>query len=162
MGAQSVFLQYVADNYKEIEKKIRERLDKLGLGFDHDVFYDTLLKCDDILSKKENISENDMMGYLWSAMKINMYREMRYARNCMTDEITEEVYEICDEKDETDEKFKEVSDLIVEKFGKELYSLFLEHACGKTYEELIEKSGDKKLKYKFRCIREYVRRHFLV
>lgn len=158
MNEKNTLLEKVAENFKTIRDGFRKRISKCGLKFDEDVFSDTLIKCDERLADREYIGDKEMMAYFWTAFKTNTLRELKYARNNVTDEIPDIPDEGSD-YDDVDEMFVSVSRLIRDKFGDEMYRLFTLHANGKSYEELEAESGHDDLRYRFRRIREYVRKN---
>lgn len=149
------FMEYISDDFQKIKSSFEVGITRSGLAFDEDIFSDTIIKCNNKLDK-ENLTKNQMIYYFWMAFKNNTLRELGYLRNNTTDEIPEDI--IDDEPYEKEnDKFEKVSQLIIDKFGEELYQLFSLHANGTTYEDLYKITKQENLKYIFRRIREYVR-----
>lgn len=149
----NLFLNRIASKFQSIHEKFQLNMIKLGLVFDEDIFVDTLLKCNDKLVK-EGLCDKDIISYFWIAFKNNTLREFKYLRNQTTDEIPETLF---DDSDGSTDLFDEVTKLIIDKFGVEMYQLFVLHANGTSYDELYKITKMDKLKYKFRRIREYVK-----
>lgn len=151
------FMFYISKNFQEIKENFKRQITALGFLFDEDVFSDTIIKCNDKINKNfPNIMDEEMINYFWQAFKINTMRELKYLRNKTTDEFPL-LYE---EEEVTNDKFDAVSDLIIKQFGKNIYKLFLLHANGTPYSELVKMTNINNLKYQFRCVREYVREHY--
>lgn len=150
------FLEYIGNNFDKVKNKFEEYITNMGHTFDEDVFSETLLKCDTKMKDKE-ITGSEMQSYFFMAFKNNTLREKKYARNNTTDKIPENLLE---EEPYDEEVINDITRLIIENFGTELYGLFLLHANGKKYKELEEMTTLKNLKYKFRKIREFVRKNY--
>lgn len=148
------FLVYIANNFNDVKHKFEVGIERVGLAFDEDIFSDTLIKCNEKL-KETNINNNEMIYYFWMAFKNNTLREVGYLRNHTTDEIPED---IIDEEYNEKNTFEQVTKLIINEFGEEIYQLFSLHANGMTYEELYKITNLENLKYTFRRVREYVRK----
>lgn len=144
----SNFLDNVALNYEKIISLFKSRSASTGLSFDYDILADTILKCNDTVP---NIS--DCTAYLWTAYKHNMIQHAQHTNEVNIDDTNVDVMD-----DDECVDFNDVEQLIVDKFGDELYQLFVKHCNGETYGKLSKE--DKKLKYKFRRIREFVRLNY--
>lgn len=154
----NVFLTVIAKHLDEITKKFTAQIKKIGLTFDNDVFYDTMLKCNSKYKKNES-TDDEMINYFWGAFKMNTMREINYSRNkkrenisALTDDIEDEVY--------YEDDYEKISKMIIEKFGLDLYKLFSLHANGMKYKDLVKTIDKKELHYKFKQIREYVRENY--
>lgn len=150
------FLAFLSNNFPKIKDKFKKEITKSGLKFDEDVFSDTMIKCSEKLENSECI-DGKMIAYFWMAFKHNTLRELKYMRNKTTNKIPsdliEESYDVYDE-------FNSISKMIIDEFGGDMYQLFALHANGTPYNELIKLSNDPKLKYKFRVIRDYIRKNY--
>lgn len=149
------FMETIAPHFDDIKKKFKKNIEKMNLEFNEDIFSQTIENCN---KKLHNVSEDDAVKYLWKAFRNNTLRELQYLKNKNTinkilDDVIQTDYEV-------NEDFNEISKLIINKFGDELYQLFALHANGKPYRELEKMSIIRNLKYKFRRIREYVKKHY--
>lgn len=153
-------MEYIAPRFNKIKNAFCDRIHNIGLHFDDDVFSQTIIQCNDKLSENNDNTKitDDMLWYFWKAFKNNTLREFKYARNKITDEdIPEDIIE--EEYDNSiDITFNEISNMIINKFGEELYQLFVLHANGTHYDELEKITNIQQIKYKFRKIREYIRK----
>lgn len=157
MKSNNIFMETISPYFDELETICRERANKMNLMFDEDVFLNTIEQCNKKITEK--LSKEDTIKYFWTAFKNNTYRELLYARNKYTDELNEDMDIIEDDYD-AHEDFNNVSKMIINKFGDKLYQLFALHANGKPYKELQKLTTISNLKYKFRCIRDYIRKNY--
>lgn len=58
--------------------------------------------------------------------------------------------------------FDEICDMIRRNFGEEVFHLFWQHANGASYEEIEKSTSITNIKYRFRRIREYIRKYYCV
>lgn len=150
------FMNFVSRNFTRIKNDFKSKIKRMGLSFNEDIFSDTILKCNDRI-KQLKPDRMDMIAYLWTAFKMNTLRELSYARNNTIDEIPEISTE---DFDTTNDMFNDVSELIINKFGEEIYELFLLHSNGVKYDDLERMTTLRHLKYLFRRVREYVRLNY--
>lgn len=151
------FMFFLSKNFQEIKENFKRQITALGFVFDDDVFSETIIKCNEKIDEKyQNLNDDEMINYFWQAFRINTMRELKYLRNNTTD-----TFPVLYENEETSyEKFENVSEMIISRFGEDLYNLFMLHANGMSYKELGKISDIKNLKYQFRCVREYVRENY--
>lgn len=152
------FLSCIGERFYEIKHSFKTKISRLGLAFDEDIFSDTLVKCNDALSKR-SLGSNKMIFYFWSAFKNNTLRDLNYSRNKLRGEFPEDVIDEIDFETVT-EDFEKISRMVILEFGDEMYEYFVLHANGMPYEKLYQLSKIDNLKYRFRRIREYVRENF--
>lgn len=153
-----MFLNFIGANFRKLSNVFKKRMEKNNLPFDEDLFSDTILKCNEKL-KDKNLSDDEIMGYFWMAFKTNTIREFKYLRNNTINKIPD-VSDDDNEDDYVTEKFNRVTKLIIDKFGEELYRLFMLHVNGLSYDKLMRETKIHNLKYQFRKIREYVRNNY--
>lgn len=156
MEDDNYFMKYISSNFIKIKNDFKLKIKRVGLSFNEDIFSDTILKCNERLSKTKP-EKIEMIAYFWTAFKMNTLRELSYVRNNTIDTIPEISSE---EFDTTNEKFNAVSELIINKFGDEIYELFVLHSNGIKYEDLEKMTNIKHIKYLFRKVREYVRENY--
>lgn len=150
------FMESISEQFNNIKEDFKCKISRIGLSFNDDIFSDTIIKCNNNL-KNKNCGQKEMISYFWQAFKNNTLRELYYSRNKLKEELNANIKE----HEETDViDFDAVSNLIIKNFGCELYQLFALHANGTTYEELSKISDINNLKYRFRCIRKFVRDHY--
>lgn len=163
--SNNVFLNFVGKHFNELKGKFTTQIRKIGFDFNHDVFYDTMLKCNDKITDTNTLDE-EMENYFWIAFKNNTMREFNYSRNKLTEgeeAITDEVLGTTEDDVYTDfsySDYENVSKMIIKEFGVDLYKLFALHANGTEYKDLVKESEVNDLKYKFRKIRDYVRKNY--
>lgn len=87
-------------------------------------------------------------------------RELYYSKNKLKSELTIDIKDEINDINQID--FDKVSQLIIDEFGCELYQLFALHANGTSYEELSKLTDIDNIKYKFRCIRKFVRENYKI
>lgn len=148
----------IAPYFNEIKEKFQNNIKRLNLEFNEDIFMESIEKCNKTIDR--DVTSEEAINYLWKAFRNNTLRELKYYRaNYIIYDIPEDIE---DTKRIIDGDFQNISDLIINKFGDKLYHLFALHANGKTYKELAKYTTIKNLKYKFRCIREYVRENYYI
>lgn len=164
--SDNIFINFIGKHFNDIKGKFQTQIRKLGFEFDHDVFYDTMLKCNTKFFD-ETALEEEMENYFWTAFKNNTMRELRYARNKNNegeDTINEESLGTTEDDNENDdniiEDYVKVSNMIIDEFGMDLYKLFSLHANGTQYKDLVPKDKINDIKYQFRKIRDYVRNNY--
>lgn len=157
MDSSSNFMESISNQFNSIKEDFKCKITRIGLSFNEDIFSDTIIKCN-IKLKDKNCNQKDMISYFWQAFKNNTLRELYYSRNKLTDELTidikDEIYNL------NNIDFDKVSQMIIDKFGCELYQLFVLHANGTSYEQLDKMTHIYNLKYRFRCIRKYIRENY--
>lgn len=151
------FMESISNHFNSIKEDFRCKITRIGLSFNEDIFSDTIIKCNNNL-KDRKCNQNDMISYFWQAFKNNTLRELYYSRNKLTDELSIDIKDDIQENNLID--FDRVSKMIIDEFGCDLYQLFVLHANGTSYEELDKLTDIHNLKYKFRCIRKYVRENY--
>lgn len=150
-------MNIIAPCFKEIKEHFKTNINKNHLDFDEDIFVQTIESCNKSIPNEMHTDE--AIHYLWKAFKNNTLREKTYARNkYKTKNIPPNIIDTSIEFNEDD--YNNIKQLIIDKFGDELFQLFLAHANGKTYTELEKLTTIPNLQYKFRCIRNYVRKHY--
>lgn len=159
----NTFINVIGKHFNEIKTKFMKQIQSLGFTFDNDVFSDTMIKCNDKYTKK-NATDEEMINYFWGAFKMNTLREFNYSRNKYREDISA-VTENDDIEDVTDniyyeDDYEKVSNMIIDEFGLDLYKLFCLHANGMKYKDLVKTIDPRELHYKFKQIREYVRKNY--
>lgn len=79
-----LFLQYVADNYKYLEKKNKAWAYNTHREFNEDIFSQTILNIYELLTKNGKAKDNSDYGFeclFFRAFSTNTDRESQYARN---------------------------------------------------------------------------------
>ena len=164
------FLNYINDNYRQVQKKLKILSGQRKIAFDEDAFHTSIIKCYEKIRKKGKMQDNSPYGiesYLIITYFNYLIDEKRSAKNSkrdhnVDDDTIGEVYESYCEKHLTSQKQKLVSDLykdfstlyiikIVElNFDAEhLYLFRLKYLMpNMTYKMLQEKTGSKKVRQK--------------
>ena len=153
-----LFFSCVSEKFYEIKNRFKTKILHLGFIFDEDIFSDTLLKCNDTLSKR-SLDRSKMIFYFWTAFKNNTLRDLKYSRNKLRSDFPEDIVDEIDFETIT-EDFEKISKMIILEFGEELFEYFVLHTNGMSYEKLYKLSNIDNLKDKFRRIRDYVRKNF--
>ena len=156
--AAGLFFCCVSEKFYEIKNRFKTKILHLVFIFDEDIFSDTLLKCNDTLSKR-SLDRSKMIFYFWTAFKNNTLRDLKYSRNKLRSDFPEDIVDEIDFETIT-EDFEKISKMIILEFGEELFEYFVLHTNGMSYEKLYKLSNIDNLKYKFRRIRDYVRKNF--
>lgn len=149
------FLFFISKRFFEIRNNFKIKILHLGFCFDEDIFSETLLKCNEALSKY-SLNNDNMLFYFWRAFKNNTLRDLTYSRNKLRSEFPIDVIEKV-EVNIIDEYFEKISRQIIQNFGYEAYNSLILHTNGMPYETLCNITNINNLKYRFRRIREYIR-----
>lgn len=157
MDSGANFMESISEQFNSIKEDFKCKIKRIGLSFDEDIFSDTIIKCNNNL-KDRKCNKKDMISYFWQAFKNNTLRELYYSRNKLRGELTIDIKDEPYNIEEID--FDKVSQMIIDEYGCELYQLFALHANGTSYEELSKLTDINNVKYKFRCIRKYIRDNY--
>lgn len=159
MDSCNNFMESISKQFNNIREDFKCKIKRIGLSFDDDIFSDTIIKCNNNL-KDRHFTQKDMISYFWQAFKNNTLRELYYSKNKLKSELTIDIKDEINDINQID--FDKVSQLIIDEFGCELYQLFALHANGTSYEELSKLTDIDNIKYKFRCIRKFVRENYKI
>lgn len=157
MDSCNSFMESISKQFNSIKEDFRCKIKRIGLSFDEDIFSDTIIKCNNNL-RNRSYTQKDMISYFWQAFKNNTLRELYYSRNKLKEELTIDIKDDINNIEQID--FDKVSQMIIDEYGCELYQLFALHANGTSYEELSKLTDISNIKYKFRCIRKYIRENY--
>lgn len=178
MEDHTLFLNYISDNYKDLYFKYRQFCKEKQYEWDEDIFQDTILKCNDTITKNGKLKDTSPQGienYFFISFKTNLKREKQYARNLKRDlnyttEKVSEAYESWYNSYHTSSTEKLKSDLwkdfttlylmtkVEEAFDQEHFYLFkLKHLCGMTYSQLTQKTNLKGCRQKVLEVKEWLK-----
>jgi len=178
MEDHTLFLNYISNNYKDLYFKYRQFCKEKQYEWDEDIFQDTILKCNDTITKNGKLKDTSPQGienYFFISFKTNLKREKQYARNLKRDlnyttEKVSEAYESWYNSYHTSSTEKLKSDLwkdfttlylmtkVEEAFDQEHFYLFkLKHLCGMTYSQLTQKTNLKGCRQKVLEVKEWLK-----
>lgn len=178
MEDNTLFLNYISDNYKDLYFKYRQFCKEKQYEWDEDIFQDTIIKCFDTITKNGKLKDSSPQGienYFFISFKTNLKREKQYARNVKRDlnyttEKVSEAYESWYNSFHTSSTEKLKSDLwkdfstlylmtkVEEAFDQEHFYLFkLKHLCGMTYSQLAQKTNLKGCRQKVLEVKEWLK-----
>lgn len=145
------YMNKIGEKFNALKKCFSSKINKLGFPFNEDVFVDTIISCGEQPVIKQ-LSDKEILGYLWVAFKNNTVRELNYSRNKTTNVIPDIIDDDCD-----NELFLKISNIIIDEFGEDLYNLFILHANGLKYSKIETLTDKPNIRYEFRKIRNFVR-----
>lgn len=153
------YFDYVGDNYLKIKDNFTKILYSQHIKFDEDVFHNTIYNCYNTLTNS-NLSfnyENELLSYLFSAFKMNIFRDKKYAchKNKSLGVIHFDISEVSDIELVCDENMIQTE--IEHKFGTFMCDIYYENISGTSIIILQDKYHIKNLKAKLKEIRNFVK-----
>lgn len=152
------FLEYIGDNYDDLKKYFKILSHKSNIEFDEDVFHTTICNCHKAILKN-NISFNndgEMKAYFLNSYRINSMREKLYFSNKAKDDISDIDAITNSYIDSTLDLYK-IQELIICKFGYEMFEIFIEYANGESILKLQDMhSNIRNLKQKIKNIKIFI------
>ena len=68
--AETYFFNKIESRFKTFKNKIKKLSYKNNIGFDEDVFMDSILRCTETFkNKNENATDNDVDNYFWKGIQ---------------------------------------------------------------------------------------------
>lgn len=116
------FIDTVADNYDAIKARFKAWTGLNNMGFDEDVFHDTILKCGETFAR-EDASKEVCLQYLWKSYKNNLVRETQYSRNRNRESLDGAENAPCEDSTFTGELLSKLT----EAFSEEDMDLFFDY-----------------------------------
>lgn len=116
------FIDTVADDYDAIKARFKAWTGLNKMGFDEDIFHDTILRCGETFAS-EDTSKEVCLQYLWKSYKNNLVRETQYSRNRNRESLDGAEDVPCEDPTFTDELLKELT----EAFPEEDMNLFFDY-----------------------------------
>lgn len=157
----------ITERFNKVKNRFRFLCLKKGIDFNEDVFSDTVLKTYEKLDEKGIDNIDDATSYLWSAFKLNTFRNMKYYHNrkhkkemLENDDIIdcEELYD-----SDLDSMYELIINDIIERYGNEWITLFRLHIeKGYMYKDLSELSREAEdtIHKIFKDIKNYIRNKY--
>ena len=181
MEDQTIFINYINDHYKEVVGKFKILCGQRKIGFDEDIFHESILRCHKAIMKKGCLNDKSPYGiesYLIKAyfnLVLETKRSCAYSRrdlNYNSDNIGG-LYEDYYNSNFTDARQKVITDLfkdfsvlyimmvVEENFDNESFYLFKlkELIPDMTYKKLSEKTGLKGVRQKVVTVKKWVQQN---
>ena len=159
----NVFFNNVEPRFNSFQNKMKKLSYKNNIGFDEDVFMDTILRCSEIF-KKENATDIDVDNYFWKAYKQNMISSCtrdKFKNSVQIDKIAID-NNVCVYSDDIDKIVEIIKKEVREKFGDKVFDAWLLHICnGLTYEELECEYAGLNLHNQFKQIKKYITQKYV-
>jgi hypothetical protein len=158
------FFTNVEKRFDIFKTKICKMAQKAKIGFDEDIFMDTLVKCMHTFSNP-NPTDDDVDRYFWSAYKRNSYNSI--TRDRIRNRVDIDTLPEAIDEDGYNENIDNIVSIIEEevraRFGDNAFEAWWAHTCeNKTYKELDELGyGDVNYHNEFRQIKRYITGKFL-
>lgn len=161
--AGNVFLKKIETRFKTFKNKIEKLSYKNNIGFDEDVFMDSILRCTETF-KNENATDIDVDNYFWKAYKQNMISSCtrdKFKNSVSLDKIEDDSND-CVYSDDIDEIVEIIKKEVKENFGDKILEAWLLHICnGLTYEELKCEYAGLNLHNEFRQIKRHITQKYV-
>jgi hypothetical protein len=161
--ARNIFFNKIENRFESFKNKIAKLSYKNNIGFDEDVFMDSILRCTETF-KNENATEIDVDNYFWKAYKQNMISSCtrdKFKDFVPLDKIKDDSND-CVYSDDIDEIVKIITKEVKENFGDKILDAWLLHICnGVTYEELECEYAGLNLHNEFRQIKRHITQKYV-
>ena len=138
MGAK-LLSEIMKAKFHEIMSNFKRASAKSGITFDYDIFIETYIKCDKVLTNKE-LTEDKMIQYFWVAFINNMKKDLKIKSKYPSVDL-EEAAEVLDEPydDRRTIVYETIIDFVKTNFKEnEFKAWYLHFAENKSYEELVK------------------------
>lgn len=160
---RNIFFSKIEKRFDIFKNKIVKLSYKNNIGFDEDVFMDTILRCTETF-KNKNATDIDVDNYFWKAYKQNMISNCtrdKFKNRVQIDKIKDNSND-CVYSDDIDEIVDIIQKEIKEKFGDKIFDAWLLHICnGLTYEELAYEYYGLNLHNEFKQIKRYLTQKYV-
>ena len=160
---RNIFFNKIENRFESFKNKIVKLSYKNNIGFDEDVFMDSILRCTETF-KNENATEIDVDNYFWKAYKQNMISSCtrdKFKNFVPLDKIKDDNND-CVYSDDIDEIVKIITTEVKENFGDKILDAWLLHICnGVTYEELECEYAGLNLHNEFRQIKRHITQKYV-
>lgn len=154
--------QIIEEKYDEIKIKfLKSSKNSLNMPFNEDVFHDTIINCSKI-NWDNNISDNDIINYMYKAYKQNVLRENNYAYNKLSVEIDKLPDIPVNDNFEYQDLIFNIQKYIVDKYGEQTFNQCYDWIVNnKSIREIEEIYQTNNLTYKLKKIKNEVAKKFL-
>lgn len=174
MTNNEIYFDVIARKYDEVKHSCIEICKKNGEEFSEDVFQDTIIKVNDIITKKgslDDMSEKGILNYFVKSFINNLRCEKRNSYICKRDLNVSES-DMCDIYERTSNPLKDklindlledfsvlyVMKIVEERFDGETFYLFrLKTLCNMTYKQIANKTKIKKAREKIIEVNKFLR-----
>lgn len=152
------YYDYLTINYNNLKEKIKRILFLENIKFDEDIFHTTLCNCHNLFMNNSLsfFNENNLEAYLYNSVKINIFRDKKYASNKYNFTIINEN----DLKSDNDMNYFCDLNIIMEsiknEFGEVLSIAYYDNINGESISSLQNKLDIKNLKQKIKNIKKYI------
>jgi hypothetical protein len=154
--------QIIEEKYDEIKIKfLKSSKNSLNMPFNEDVFHDTIINCSKI-NWDNNISDNDIINYMYKAYKQNVLRENNYAYNKLSVDIDKLPDIPVNDNFEYQDLIFNIQKYIVDKYGEQTFNQCYDWIVNnKSIREIEEIYQTNNLTYKLKKIKNEVSKKFL-
>ena len=152
------YYDYLTINYNKLKEKIKRILFLEDIKFDEDIFHTTLYNCHALFANNNMTfsSEINLESYLYSSMKLNIFRNKHYAVNKYKFVDIEE-NEIQDTSDiSCIHDFNLIHNSIESEFGLILTLAYYDNVGGESISSLQKEVNIKNLKNKIKKKKKYI------
>lgn len=157
MKPNDVFLQKLGEKYEEVKKTFIVNMKKEKMGFDEDLFQETLIKCSE--TYKDDVNDiKKIKAYFWVAFRTNTIKKLSRVKH--VENIDEIDFDMIDEEYNPDiDEFVDIAkEELYDEFGEEITDLWIRHVVESLdYDEVEKESGIRNVHYQFKKIRKYIR-----
>lgn len=159
---QTPFMMMVSREYDNLIKNFFNTSVNRNLSIqdNEDIFHDTIIKCNKIVTDKNITSEDQMKSYLFHSLKTNGYREAEYSRNKNNSHTDlNKIHISSGGVDEVDNNIdlNIIYRYIEDNYGSEMLSIIKDHLHGYSIREIEKKYNKEGLNYKIRKIIKKIR-----
>lgn len=154
--------QIIEEKYDEIKINfLKSSKNSLNMPFNEDVFHDTIINCSKI-NWDNNISDNDIINYMYKAYKQNVLRENNYAYNKLSIEVDKLPDIPVNDNFEYQDLIFNIQKYIVDKYGEQTFNQCYDWIVNnKSIREIEEIYQTNNLTYKLKKIKNEVAKKFL-
>lgn len=153
---------FVTQNYEKLKKIAFKEMSFLSsIEAREDIFHDTLLKCIKQL-KSNQITKDDFLPYFSKAVKINGWREMKYANNSLVNDSECDFNDFEDSKCELDTSlidYELIGEEIKKTFGFKIFEVFMLWSQNYTIQEINDKLNIKNSRYTIDKLKKWLTRY---
>ena len=159
----NAFFNNIESRFDSFKNKIKKLSYKNNIGFDEDVFMDSILRCSEAF-KNENATDIDVDNYFWKAYKQNMISSCtrdKFKNSVQIDKIAVD-NNVCVYSDDVDKIVEIIKKEVKENFGEKIFDAWLLHICnGLSYEELECEYPGLNLHNQFRQIKRHITQKYV-
>lgn len=163
-GNNTAFYNLIQGKYNELKKRFTISLKNCGFDLDEDILHDTLIKCAKKLDKHEiNMSDEEMLNYVYISLKTNMIRDKYYDYNRKTMVLDETIEHdtLNTYNNDNKEIYSRVENYVIMKYGEDDFEWFCEWIIDNKSIKFLEKlHGITGLNYKLNKIKKDINNKF--